>query len=105
MSIRRWAPLDFPAGYAFEKDPPTKTVPPTISCVQTTPFVCTVGSASADTVVGVLVEAGAVSATEAGAASSRVERAAVVASSATASRRGGVPTDAPSGRGSADRRG
>src|ERR1044072_1008059 len=51
--LARATPVPEPAGRAVVKLPPAYTRFPTMACDQTTPLICTVGSASALTVVGV----------------------------------------------------
>src|SRR4051794_35042778 len=63
-------PCVAPAGHACVKLPAAYTVLPTVTCAQTTPLSWTVGSGSADTVVGVAGSGGLVSAC-AGAAATR----------------------------------
>ena len=53
MRTVSWVPAAAPAGRALVNFPVAYTVLPTTTCDQTTPLICTVGSASAVTVAGV----------------------------------------------------
>ncbi len=55
-----------PAGRALANDPATYTVFPTVTCDQTTPSICTVGSGSVATVAGSVPPTGCESAWAAG---------------------------------------
>jgi len=79
----RFVPAAEPAGRAFAKLPPPYTVLPTTACDQTTPSICTVGNASAVTVLADGCATGAGSADAAGASATLTANPATTVAAAT----------------------